>query len=147
MASPPLVQSDPFAAPEVDGQPPLDDDVYEVEKILRAYKSKRRWYYTVKWVGWARTTEEPRSVLYPDATADVRDEMKQAEARYLLADAPLVVNEEDDSDTDDTKDQSPADEDGVYGLQDDGPFIPLLSLDSNCISYLMSSLKVISLVT
>ena len=49
----------------------------EVETLTQAYKAKGRWYITVKWKHCAQTTDEPRTHLLRNCTADIRKEINR----------------------------------------------------------------------
>ena len=41
-------------------------DKYDIEKLLKRFKKKGKVYFEVKWEGYDKTTEEPRSMLIKD---------------------------------------------------------------------------------
>ena len=77
--------------PAIDG-----NDYYSVDRVLSARREGRRWYYIVKWTGWASPTEEPQARFFSTCTAEVRAEAEEAKARALLEEGGVSY---DDADT------------------------------------------------
>ena len=82
---PVLLRTQLFGDPEREGPPPDADGHYEVETIVKAYKSGKRWKVLVKWAGYTELTEEPRSEILQGCTPLVKQLIREACAAAILS--------------------------------------------------------------
>ncbi|NCF78216.1 MAG: NUDIX domain-containing protein [Proteobacteria bacterium] len=99
------VQADvPLAPLQVAGPPADKDGEYEVESVLSAVKRSGRWYLTIKWVGYAETTEETRTWLKQAASPTVVAMAEEAIARAMLRKRNVAFTELHDDVEDEDED-------------------------------------------